>query len=155
LAKSGSELKIEHTVKDARMKIIHFAGTADGSIYHQDSEGKVDFKLTAQCTGNWTDDDNSEKVAIKFELPRGFKVEPKNHDDPNVFQKYFLGHIEGTLQGMDQISVPVPKLELDFGAISYFLATNLLFPGQHIYKSGKIPDELYVPHDMLILGTIG
>lgn len=126
--------------------------------YRDDLTGQVTFKLTLDSTASWKNESSSEQVSLKFVIPTKFTVNITNDHDrewwENIVPNYVLNSIDGTLPGMGDITVNVPELHLDFGAIDYFLETNLLFPGKHVFKSGKIPDDFYFPHGIFIGGSL-
>ncbi len=161
LSKSDSKLKMGNSVPRVCFHKVNWTNlamvTPSGSVTsttRSDHTGYAKLSLSAESTGAWKNENGTENISIKFEDAKAFNVEATNLDDPNWFERFIKGHLVGILEGMNDIKIPIPSLGNDFGTLDYFLATNLLFPGSHMFKSGKIPDDLYVPHDLLILGSI-
>jgi len=154
--KTDSKFSINKSVRDVKFSRIRWklSSGGDSGTYRNDDEGKTTFKLTADGSATWSNEGGGEKAALKFTLPSTFSVDTQNQDNPGLMSQLFAGAISGTLAGMNSISVSVPALSLDFGSIDYFLETNLLFPGKHVFKSGAIPGDLYIPHDLLITGSL-
>ncbi|KAL7937411.1 hypothetical protein V8C35DRAFT_292441 [Trichoderma chlorosporum] len=155
LSSAGSTLAYEQTVKDVKFYKIHWTSAGpDAGVYQSNDEGKADFKLTAETSASWKNDGNDEKLSLSIEAPKSFESEATNHDQPNLFQEIFMGHLKGILPGMNDIKITIPEVKIDFGAIDYFLTTNILLPGSHVFKPGKASEDVYIPHELLILGSI-
>lgn len=92
---------------------------------------------------NWTCQD--DKLSLVFDVPASHKAQP-DMDDKGAVQEYLRGKAS---QGH------LPKLmkNIDLGAINFFLTTNLLLPGKHVFKA-NVPDGLWFPWDLMMQGYI-
>lgn len=59
-----------------------------------------------------------------------------------------------------RLEVPSPKINMEMKALEYFLTTNLLFPGKHVFHAHALTAEnkdkkgLAVPRDLILTGDI-
>ena len=113
--------------------------------------GQAVFTFSADGKGTWKSNGN-EQFGISFELPANFKVDA-NPESKGLLAKVF-GAMDTKIKAMDNLSIAVPPFSLDLGAIDFFLTTNLLLPGQHIFKLRAVPDNLYFPRDILLQGDV-
>ncbi len=55
--------------------------------------------------------------------------------------------------------MPGPDIDLNMDPLDYFLTTNLLLAGQHVFKSDDLDENssskgLAIPHELILTGDI-
>lgn len=115
-------------------------------------DGKAKLTFKAKGSGSWKAAGN-EELAVSFTLPANFTVDV-DPDTSNFFSKTFLRAMDTKVGAMEKLSTAVPDVTVDLGSIQLFLTANLLLPGEHIFKLKSVPENLYMPHDVYLLGEI-
>ncbi|KAJ4246308.1 hypothetical protein NW762_013659 [Fusarium torreyae] len=156
LDKASSAVNLKYFVPN--VGFTHYFWTVTGGLVpvpiHAASEGSVDYTFTAKGEGKWSSD-SATSVAASFSLSKSSFDCSTQTTKQEWYEKLFRIKTENMLAGMANLSVDVPAFSLDLGALNFFLVSNLLFPGKKVFSLGKIPDDLYIPRDMLLLGSIG
>lgn len=147
LTKENPHFDIQITVNGVGCREIDFVITEVASA-HSDYRGQVNFIFSKHSSGHWSDGGDG-KVALQFDSFDTLDVNSVTIDDPSS-----VGNAARMLDGLKGINVKVSGISLNLGPLNYSLATSLLLPGGHSFKVGKIPDDLYMPHDLAIFGAI-
>ncbi|KAF1850560.1 uncharacterized protein K460DRAFT_400617 [Cucurbitaria berberidis CBS 394.84] len=168
LSKKSPKLSLSHTVENIKTWIVRWkrnhtiaADTVSSSdLYRNDETGLLTFNFSIAATGLWKNAGNNERFKLEFNLSNNWGVgisNPNWNASSGLHQwwsKWFGNALPGLPKGMVDVTVALPDLHTDFKAIDYFLETNLLFPGQHVFQPGSIPDGLYFPHDFVVTGNV-
>lgn len=111
----------------------------------------------------WTDDrtpgtKTPNMLKLQFTLPANFEIKDKNSTEKILL----LFNLEGAEppEKYKEIDIALPTIDFNLRALDYFLTTNLILPGAHLFiadePSGKEGAEhgLYMPRDVLLTGKV-
>ncbi|KAK4140763.1 uncharacterized protein C8A04DRAFT_14673 [Dichotomopilus funicola] len=123
--------------------------------------GSVDLDFTFTGTATWTRGPNPEQhpnqlgMSFSFASVLGVKVNPKNH---TIWER-MCGASDALPPHAKDIHPEAPKISIDMSPMDFFLTTNLLFPGEHIFHMddpGQTTElqGLMTPRDTILTGTI-
>ncbi|KAL2063763.1 hypothetical protein VTL71DRAFT_5568 [Oculimacula yallundae] len=113
-------------------------------------------------TGSWSDDRTPATKTPNL-LKLAFKLDDKFHTkDPKVTEKVFFWDVDDAEapQHYKNIEIGMPKIDFDMGGLDYFLTTNLLLPGAHLFiaddPTGKKGPNfgLFMPRDVILTGEV-
>ena len=120
--------------------------------------GIVDITFSARGSGQWSNDSqNSNLIKMDLQWAGQFQVNIKP-ETVSVWDKIW-GNTDDFPDGW-KISAPVPNVPLVSEQIAYFLTTNLLFPGQHVFDAdplvntdGTTLQGFAIPWDAILTGS--
>ncbi|KAM0260145.1 hypothetical protein ACHAQJ_002910 [Trichoderma viride] len=152
LDKSSSNWAMKYTVSDVIFRWETYMAT-DGGPYKTEDTGRVTYTFTASANGAWASGTTVESLSVKYDTPKSFTIAHKTAEYA-WYEKMFAGKTDYMVKGMENLSAEVPAVSVDLGALDFWLETSLLFPGKHSFKLGSIPDNMYIPQDMFLPGSL-
>ncbi|KAJ9105057.1 hypothetical protein QFC19_003689 [Naganishia cerealis] len=153
-----SDIIVDHTgltltfVYNQRISIWEYHSGWKGLTWKE--EGKADVSCTITDSAAWTSSGATNVLSLVF--PGGPKLlnTTCNPVDRSIWEKIASGDGPGVPDGWKYLKVTISPLSLNFGGLDYFLATNLLFPGEHVFNADPITTGLHIPRDTLITGNL-
>ncbi|KAF3935161.1 hypothetical protein ABW20_dc0106786 [Dactylellina cionopaga] len=122
---------------------------SDGHGHSGGASGGGDVVLSFDGAARWSNSaDQPNQLRLDFQIPQQFTTSTENvsgHGWGEVFS--------GVPSNLQNLAVNIPQSSLEFGVLDYFLATNVLFPGQHFFTADDLPDGIWHPRDTLLLGN--
>ncbi|KAJ9115814.1 hypothetical protein QFC22_004955 [Naganishia vaughanmartiniae] len=119
------------------------------------NKGHADVTCTVSDSATWTSTDGANVLAMKFGgAPKLIKTTASPSSDRSVWDKITMGETPNVPDAWNGLKITAPAITLDFGGLDYFLGTNLLFPGAHIFKADPVATGFYIPRDTLITGNL-
>lgn len=122
--------------------------------------GTVELVFTWNGKGTWKDvsTDKSPNL-LGFDWTQDEKWNITSKDTSRGWWAKFWPHSSEVPPHFRNLSVPGPRINLTMDPLDYFLTTNLLFPGEQIFKADKPTGEcsskgLAVPRDLILTGDI-
>ena len=118
----------------------------------------VSLKFAHSGAASWADDrtpgtTTPNMLKLQFRLPEYFQVK-----DETVTEKVLFWDTSADRpEHYGVISVPLPSLDMSLPGLDYFLTTNLILPGAHLFIADPVDDQtngLFVPRDVLLTGQV-
>ena len=134
---------------------------------HRTGHGMYSEKGTVKTTFSWTSrgmweggtEEHPNMLQLRFTNDKNWQIETQT-EDPDWWEKWFQGKSGDVPVRWKDITVPGPNVQLTLKALDYFMVTNLLFPGQHIFQAhSPVADSskstgLAAPRDIILTGDI-
>ncbi|KAB8277167.1 hypothetical protein BDV30DRAFT_234968 [Aspergillus minisclerotigenes] len=148
--------KISYTNKQqVKWKIDTVTGRIPG---HEHGTTNLEFKWTA--TGSWKDKKtpgHPNLLGFDWAGDKNWTI-TKSAEDVHWWEA-FGGASSKIPEPLQNLQVPSPNTKLEMNTLDYFLTTNLLYPGKHIFNaddpsSGSTDKGLAFPHDLILTGEI-
>ncbi|KAK6815970.1 hypothetical protein RU639_008987 [Aspergillus parasiticus] len=117
------------------------------------------------ATGVWKGKANSTEksqhsnyLRLDFAQDEKWKIRTVPSDNKGDWNPFAVQH-NFVPEGWSKVNPPVPKLDLKMKALDYFLTTNLLLPGKHVFNAHNPSDAtkatgLAVPRDLILTGDV-
>ncbi|EIT73596.1 hypothetical protein AO1008_04773 [Aspergillus oryzae 100-8] len=146
--------KINYTNKQqVKWKIDTVTGRVPG---HEHGTTNLEFKWTA--TGSWKDKKtpgHPNLLGFDWAGDKNWTI-TKSAEDVHWWEA-FGGASNKIPEPLQNLQVPSPNTKLEMNTLDYFLTTNLLYPGKHIFdaddpSSGSTDKGLAFPHDLILTG---
>lgn len=139
-------------------------GTSDSSVEppNENTEsGTIDDTFCWSAKGSWNGgtSDHPNLLQLKFEKDKHWTVHVKG-EDPGWLHKLIAGGTTDIPGFVSKLDPPVPNINLEMKALDYFLVTNLLFPGKHVFHAHPPNADkdkktgLATPRDFILTGNI-
>jgi hypothetical protein len=123
-------------------------GAGEGIHY-----GSADVTCTVHDVGTWISDATTNTLSLAFPSGPTVVSTTANPQDGGMWAKIFGGQTTIPASWRDLKVTPAP-INLTFGTLDYFLTTNLLFPGVHVFTPDLPSTGLKVPRDTLLSGKL-
>ncbi|KAJ5520797.1 hypothetical protein N7463_001250 [Penicillium fimorum] len=147
--------KVEYTSDRQRARwreTISADGRAGATLYWTNLE----FSWTSK--GSWKDKSNVDHpnlLGFDWIGDQHYKVNKSAED--HGWWNWFFGNNTSLPEPFKNLKVPRPELKMEMKTLDYFLTTNLLYPGKHIFKADDPTSEstekgLALPHDLILTG---
>lgn len=127
----------------------HYTTAGNGYGGGTDEDGHVNIKYHLDITGAWTATD--DEIDITWPMPKKFTQIDMKAESPGFWQ-YVCGGREAVPDLYANANPDVPGITLSFNPLNYFFTTNLILPGQHIFKADTPSTGLAVPRDLILTG---
>jgi hypothetical protein len=127
-------------------------GSRVPTVVKVETEGKVNITLIAEGKGKWISN-SDESFGIQFSMPPTFKTS-YTPESTSLWEQLFKLRVDIVPQEVEKVGIQIPDIKIDFGALDLFLTTNILTPGKHVFRLRSIPENLYLPWDMMLLGDV-
>lgn len=122
--------------------------------------GTVNLTFAWNSSGKWEGgtEEHPNSLQLKFTNDKKWDI-GMTAETPEWWER-FLGKTDRVPVGWENIKVPVPNLDFSLKALDYFMVTNLLFPGQHIFQAHPPAADdskktgLASPRDFILTGNI-
>lgn len=131
------------------------------TVSGQDSgdSGTVELLFAWNGKGKWKDVGTKKNPnLLGFEWQQDQKWTVTSKDVSKGWWLKFWPHSDEVPPHFRDLSVPGPHIDLTMNPLDYFLTTNLLFPGEKIFKAhaptGDSSEGLAVPRDLILTGDI-
>ncbi|KKY25178.1 hypothetical protein UCRPC4_g01984 [Phaeomoniella chlamydospora] len=134
-----------------------------GGVRHHE-EGQCDVVFDFKGYGQWADKSTASRpnmLGLKFNFDSlvHSTITPVKMD--SGFQKWWSGFSNKVPPGYENLTAPAPNMDLELAPLDYFLTTNLLFPGQHIFQadppvaaSDSSNTGIATPRDTILTGKL-
>lgn len=120
--------------------------------------GYVTFNFSWAANGSWKDKANpGHPNLLGFDwISEKYWTIPVAEDDRDIIRKLFGPTAEFPDQ-YKHLQVHSPQVNLEMNTLDYFLTTNLLYPGKHIFDADDPSAEttkkgLALPYDLILTG---
>lgn len=139
------------TYKSDKKKVNWYQRTS-GPNFHNLKQGVVDLEFALDGVGWWKGGGRNQ-IHLNFRRDNDIKVHATAAKPP-----WWAG--SGQLPPHYEKLTMTLDLDIAMGSLDYFLTTNLLFPGQHVFiADSPTPDADYnhglgVPRDMILTGQV-
>ncbi|PKY03297.1 hypothetical protein P168DRAFT_305598 [Aspergillus campestris IBT 28561] len=133
-------------------------GTEKGSVK---GSGTVDLQFSWGAKGSWKDKSNSDHpnmLGFDWVGDGNWNIHLPKVDERSWLERAWKGR--GSVPAeYKNLQVPSPNVNLEVKTLDYFLTTNLLYPGKHIFKADNPSSDstdkgLAFPHDLILTGQI-
>lgn len=122
------------------------------------TRGKTNLEFSWTAKGSWKDKSNPDHpnlLGFDWVGDDSWKIEVPKEDHP--WWEALFGFGTELPEPYKKLQVPSPDVKLEMKTLDYFLTTNLLYPGKHVFKaddpSSKSTDRgLALPHDLILTG---
>jgi hypothetical protein len=122
--------------------------------------GTTNLTFEWAATGSWKDKKTTDHPnLLGFEWKRdGYWTILTSAEDQSIWQR-FLGGSTRIPPNLQNLKVSGPEVSLEMSPLDYFLTTNLLYPGEHMFKaddpsSSSTDKGIALPHDLILTGEI-
>ena len=155
----SNEVRYTSKEQQAKWEITDYDGGEDGRW----NDGTVHLGFTWAAKGFWKDKStltNPNLLGVDWISDKNWTVTTYGTRDEFDFTK--LGFVARTHRVPDHfkgLTVPGPDVNLKMDSLDYFLTTNLLYPGRHIFKADNPASEstskgLALPRDLILTGEV-
>lgn len=123
--------------------------------------GTVKTTFSWNSSGMWEGgtEGHPNMLQLRFTNDKNWQVETQT-EDPDLWEMLFQFKSGDVPARWKNISVPGPSVDFTLKALGYFMVTNLLFPGQHIFQAhspvanSSKKTGLAAPRDIILTGDI-
>lgn len=126
-------------------------------------EGTVLLTFTCKSLGKWYGGTDSQPnlIGLTFKSDQKWGVTAKaDNGDRDWLQKLF--NVDAKVPGHYKVlEPPAPDIKVEMKGLDYFLTTNILFPGKHVFHAHPLTEEtrklelgLAFPRDLILTGDI-
>ncbi|KAJ9115813.1 hypothetical protein QFC22_004954 [Naganishia vaughanmartiniae] len=116
--------------------------------------GNADVTCTVTDSATWHSNDATNELSLPISDAQPSVNLVCNPQEHSLAEKIFGNGGPSTPDAWKSLTTSGFSLELYFGGLNYFLATNLLFPGSHVFKPDPLATGFRIPRDTLITGTL-
>ncbi|GAD91548.1 predicted protein [Paecilomyces variotii No. 5] len=142
------------TVSYSRTQRLNYSSSYSSTGPHgstRGADGSADFTLSLQANGTWSNPnrDLSNRLLLSVSLPPTLTMTISNVDGDGFGMAY-----PTPPSSLTNLQIKTPTASLDSVSLDYFLTTNLLFPGQHVFDADEAPESVWHPRDTLLTGKV-
>jgi hypothetical protein len=129
---------------------------------HKEGECKVSLEFKGY--GQWVDKSTENRpnmLGLDFTFDSTLKPIMKPVQKESTLSTWWSGFSNGMPPGYENLNAPAPKFDLQLASLDWFLTTNLLFPGLHVFRadppvaaSASSPTGLATPRDTILTGKL-
>lgn len=150
--------EIKYTSARQRVKWEDRESGAFQRGYIRDGTTNLEFVWTAK--GSWKDKKTAEHpnlLGLDWTGDKDWTIN-KGAEEQEWWERIFGGST-AIPEHLRNLKVPSPNMKLEMNTLDYFLTTNLLYPGKHIFNaddpsSDSTDKGLALPHDLILTGEI-
>ena len=123
--------------------------------------GTTNLEFTWTAKGSWkdlSDDSHPNRLGLEWTKDTNWKI--NTAAQPRAWWQWFChGNPNSVPEYFKNLQVPGPDVDLTMDSLDYFLTTNLLYPGKHVFQadtpsSDSTAKGLALPRDLILTGTI-
>jgi len=157
----NSPLSLEYSSPEQTMNwsYTHWAGS-DMTMHKKTDRGTVFATFSLQGHGQWRGSSDPQKRPNELGLQIEFNDKFKFTARPDSKSWFETNKSDKVPYQLNSIATPSPHFSVDI-AMDYFLTTNILLPGQYVFKadnpvapSGQADHGLAMPRDTILTGKI-
>lgn len=137
----------------------------DGILYHSTqppsvTSGTIKGTFSWGARGSWSGGTEEHPNLLQFTFSKDSKwTNNTKGEQPGWLDKFLQGGTTEIPNFVGKAEPPQPKVNLEMKVLDYFLVTNLLFPGQHLFHahtpaSSDQKTGLAVPRDFILTGDV-
>ncbi|KAK3384674.1 hypothetical protein B0T24DRAFT_689968 [Lasiosphaeria ovina] len=138
-------------------------GGQGGMWSGDDHTGTTDITFSFNGEGAWVNntDGNADILNFAWTLPDGFNIDAvPEKKDLNWWDRIWSDWDNGVPSDLKNLKFSLPSLS-SVNSINYFLTTNLLLPGHHVFapdplQAQTVNDQkgISIPYDVLLTGSV-
>ena len=123
--------------------------------------GTTNLEFTWTAKGSWkdlSDDSHPNRLGLAWTKDTNWRI--NTAAQPRAWWQWFCnGNPNSVPEHFKNLQVPGPDVDLTMDSLDYFLTTNLLYPGKHVFQvdtpsSDSTAKGLALPRDLILTGTI-
>lgn len=140
----------------------HWSTLTDDNGEESILRGNIEGTFKWGAKGSWSGGNQTHRNVLQLKFKKDEHWTKNTHSkDPSWLDQFFAGEINEIPNFVGTAEPPNLEPDLNIGALDYFLITNLLFPGQHVFHADSPVSAtkekttgLAVPRDFILTGKV-
>ncbi|KAE8131252.1 hypothetical protein BDV38DRAFT_276117 [Aspergillus pseudotamarii] len=152
--------KISYTSDEQHVDWSYYTTTVgmNGERWMVEHHGTTNLVFGWTATGSWKDRKTTghpNMLGLEWTGDKDWTITKSAKDQE--WWEVITGGSTNIPENLQNLTVPRPNVDLEMNTLDYFLTTNLLYPGKHIFNaddpsSASTDKGLALPHDLILTG---